>query len=557
MILVAVGDDQRVDSSHPVRPQVGNDDALAGIRLGAVQRAGVVEQAVAGGPHDDRQSLADVEHLDPGLAGCRPRGRPHESRQQQADAEPAGRKAARQQQPDDTDHRQHRRRQRRRRLLPQRPARQPLQTGHQDRQQFMRQRQQRWPGEDDEEQRQRRDDKADQRDRHGVGQRRDERELLEEEQQQWQRTQRHRPLRRSPVGQRRAPAALTAESRRADEEEDGDGGEREPEAWRQHRPWIEQQHGQQRQQQAAAGAEVAPGPQRQRDHRQHVQRPLRRHGEAGEQGVAEGRQPAGSDRHLLCRQGEQEPLAAPPQPADEATAEGCHHRHVQTGNRHQVGDTGLPEESPLLAGDRLLVANRECNEYTGVGGVAEHLVEGLAQPVAQALDEVGGSDDEIVEALRRRLRANVTGRPQVALEEPGLVVECQRIGVAVRPLEANGEAPALTGANLQAFAPLVLEPAVIPGEHDPLRHDGSGRLDRLDVEGEAFAALEGMRQGGDDPDQLHVAPLPGYRQLITQSLFGEQRRPGETEHRATQQHQPSPQPALPPTRPEQRQGGQQ
>jgi hypothetical protein len=35
-----------------------------------------------------------------------------------------------------------------------------------------------------------------------------------------------------------------------------------------------------------------------------------------------------------------------------------------------------------------------------------------------------------------------------------------------------------------------------------------GSFHRLDDEFEALAALEGMRQGGDDADDLHITPLP-------------------------------------------------
>ncbi len=190
--------------------------------------------------------------------------------------------------------------------------------------------QQRWPGSQREEQGQRRDQKAHHRNRQRVGQRRDQRKLLEQEQQQGQRPDGHRPLRRPPVGKRRAPAAPLADPCRANEEEHADGGEREPETWRKNGPGIEQQDQQQRQQEAAAGAEVAPRPQRQRDDAQHVERALCRHGETGEQGVAESGQPAGGDRRFRRRQQQHQALATPPQPADQRGKKRGDHGHVKT-----------------------------------------------------------------------------------------------------------------------------------------------------------------------------------------------------------------------------------
>jgi len=151
-----------------------------------------------GRTYDYRQPLADIEHVHPGLARCRPFGPPEQRRQQQAQTEPACREAARQQQPDDAEQGQQGRGERWRGLFPDRPDGQPAEKSHQTGEQPMVEMQQWRPGDDGEQQRQRGDHEADQRDGDGIGQRRHQRELLKHQQQQRQRADGHRPLRRPP-----------------------------------------------------------------------------------------------------------------------------------------------------------------------------------------------------------------------------------------------------------------------------------------------------------------------------------------------------------------------
>ncbi|KFB67742.1 MAG: hypothetical protein CAPSK01_002857 [Candidatus Accumulibacter vicinus] len=129
--------------------------------------------------------------------------------------------------------------------------------------------------------------------------------------------------------------------------------------------------------------------------------------------------------------------------------------------------TGLPEQAPLIGRDRLLVTNRQCHENAGIGSVGKDVNKGAAKPVAQTFDPIAGSPDQIVQALRVGAGTHVARCPQTALEEPGLIVETMRIGVAVRALEANGEAPALGRANHQSLVPVVVLSTVVPGKHDP------------------------------------------------------------------------------------------
>ena len=97
MVGIAVRNDQRVEPSDTRRTQKRRHNALPGIRLGAVTRSGIVEQIVRRRAHGDRQSLPDIQHIDPGFARRRPRRLPEQCRQEQQAAQPACRKTARQQ----------------------------------------------------------------------------------------------------------------------------------------------------------------------------------------------------------------------------------------------------------------------------------------------------------------------------------------------------------------------------------------------------------------------------------------------------------------------------
>ena len=72
MVLVLMGEDQAVEPLHARRAQVGQQDAVAAVGVRRELRPGVVEQVVAGRLHVHGQALADVEHRQPQLARCRP-----------------------------------------------------------------------------------------------------------------------------------------------------------------------------------------------------------------------------------------------------------------------------------------------------------------------------------------------------------------------------------------------------------------------------------------------------------------------------------------------------
>ena len=176
MILVGMTDHQGIEATHADRPQIGRDDPVAAVRLGRECRSGIEQQVVSGSLDMDRQPLPDIEHRDLRGTGHRAWRLNCQQRQESQQAQPARRKTAWQQQPGTAQERQQHRPGRRCRLLPdrQRQSRKPVDEGHQAGGEKMCEQQQRVERRQGAEQGQRRDDEAHQRNRQGIGQRRDQ-----------------------------------------------------------------------------------------------------------------------------------------------------------------------------------------------------------------------------------------------------------------------------------------------------------------------------------------------------------------------------------------------
>ena len=118
VVGVVVRDHHRVQPLDPRGAQVGRDDALAAVGIGAEGGAGVVEQRAIGGAHQHREPLPHVQRRDPRFAR-RGRGRRQRDRgQHQREARRAPGQAARREQPGDPGEREQHRPERRRVLLP-------------------------------------------------------------------------------------------------------------------------------------------------------------------------------------------------------------------------------------------------------------------------------------------------------------------------------------------------------------------------------------------------------------------------------------------------------
>ena len=205
---------------------------------------------------------------------------------------------------------------------------------------------------------------------------------------------------------------------------------------------------------------------------------------------------------------------------------------MEPGNRHQVGHSGTVEDRPLIIDDRVLIADRQRDQHAKIRRIGQRAEKAAANRLAQPFDRVAGARDEVVDSFAAA--ADAAGRADVALKQPGFVVEAVRVGVAVRALEAHRETPALAGANSARVARLVVElasvGAVIPRQLNAARNGRSPRH-RFDVEGEALATLEALRQRRNDAGQRDFAHLPVLGQGIGEPLLRQPSGPGETKQR--------------------------
>ena len=207
VIVVVVRHRQHIEMVDAFPAQVRHDDTVAAVGLRAPHRPGVVQQRMVLRARQHGKALAHVEHRQPQLTGARSARRHCEHRHHQYQAQHTRGNAAWRQQPGHAQHRQRQCPQRRRMLLPHRDVqrRQPIQKKHQPFKHPMRQLQQTIEGQHRARQRQRRHHQAHHRDGQCIGQRRRDRHLAEQHQQQRREADADRPLHDTPTVQ---PAAL-------------------------------------------------------------------------------------------------------------------------------------------------------------------------------------------------------------------------------------------------------------------------------------------------------------------------------------------------------------
>ena len=245
----------------------------------------------------------------------------------------------------------------------------------------------------------------------------------------------------------------------------------------------------------------APRPQRERDHRHHVERALRRHREAGEQRVAERADDRGERRALRAgsrsaSRGTRRQPTATSQAARPETSVTCSPEMlircvtpVRLKRRHSS------------ARDRALVADRERGEDARGRRRAEVPLEAVAHRFSRLLDPV----EDVVSTPSCRCTPvclHISGRADAALEQPCLVVEAVRIDVAVRPAQPHRQQPALARMHLALEQRRLLfaeARAAIPGQQDLLRQPLAVRR-RLDLE------LEAQRRAPCRAGRLETTP---------------------------------------------------
>ena len=187
--------DEQVDAALAATAQQRHEDALAGVALARVLRAGIEQQGVMARSHQHRRALADVGGDDVEAPLARQRLGRHEQGERERQRQQPG--APRQRHHDQRGREQtgELRPERRDRDGPDRarPLGEKAQQGDEALHDGRRQRPER--RDRDAGQRERRDDQRDERDRDEVGEKADDRDLLEEDQRQRRQAQRRDDLR--------------------------------------------------------------------------------------------------------------------------------------------------------------------------------------------------------------------------------------------------------------------------------------------------------------------------------------------------------------------------
>ena len=214
---------------------------------------------------------------------------------------------------------------------------------------------------------------------------------------------------------------------------------------------------------------------------------------------------------------------------------------------------GTGKDPPEIGLDHPLVANRQGDENAGVRRVAKRALEAVANLLPQPLDQITRCHDKIAEPGVALRFADITRSADVALEQPGFVIEAVGIQVAMRALQAHPQVPALARRHRWRGVKVVVilrAPTAIPRQGNP---GGDCRRSILDIEVEAHAAFELLRQRGDNTDDFDIAPLVGFGQGIAKALLRAPARPTCAKNKRAHNNGNPGRATQPPTRHEQAQ----
>ena len=347
---------------------------------------------------------------------------------------------------------------------------------------------------DDAEQRQRHHAQRDDRNGHGVGDRRDQRRLLEQRQRQRREAQRDNPLRLRPfadcVDKVRSESGgcgrTQAAGRRVQQQPDGTEGEPEPR--RERGPRVPQHYGGESPQPHDAGGTRAAQPQAARGDGQHGERPHRGHLRASEQDISPCRDDACGRRQLSRRDVRRQPRTAPGERIRQAAGEGREHRDVQPGDADQMRDAGAVEHRPLRLRNGTLVAYGQRDDDASVRRAPQRRDDSPANLLPGTLHVIARASRKKVTARIEPSRMHIPGRAQSLLQQPCLEIEAAGVDGAVRALKSHGEVPAFAGVDHRRL--LVRKRRVQrsePRQRKPRWHHGAWRAHLLDREREARA----------------------------------------------------------------------
>jgi len=529
MVVIRVADHQQIQPCDTQGAQRRQHRRLAEIELGGKTRTGIEHQGVLARTQHHRQSLPHVQHPQSECTVLRAlHGRP-DQRQQQQRAQPAHRRAARQQQPAGPEQRQAQsprlylgnmdmRAGQAGNTLEQPPQRRTQPSGQdQDRpSQRRRQHQQRRAEQD-----QRHDQEAHQRHRDQVRQRARQRGLAEEPQGQRQQRHRHHRLRQRQLAQHAAPA-LHARGQAVHQE--GHPGEGQPEARTQYGKRIDRKHGEQSQGQRLHRRHMPPRTACERDYRDHQQGAHGRQAEAGQRAVESGEQQRGQRLHLPPRHAQPERgpqrIGQPHQPHTR------HRRHadMKAGDGDQMRSAIRARHLPIVLAQAARIAYRERAQQRRGADIGDMCGDALGDGRARSVD-----------APCARIKAGV-GRPfahiacsdRAALERTALTVTAARIDQAARPLEPHRQTPARTGRDRRSCP--------IP-RHIPRKPHHAAQRDRLvayrrplHLQQEPCRFIALLRQAGHGADHDQIAPFQRPRQPRLHRPRTAPGGPGSTKH---------------------------
>lgn len=441
MVVVAVAEHDRIQPPHAQRLQRRHHDVVAGVVSAGAGRPGVVEQGVGRGADQHRQALPHVDHRGRRVVARRQAALRPQQWQPQQRRQRLARDAARQQQPCGAGQRERHGEPRRFRQRPQREraARHPGEAGPRQVERPRRQPPaprapprmhglQRRAG-----QRKRHDHQAPPRDRDDVRDGARQRRLPEQHHGQRQQAHGGDGLRTEEAVQVRAPAMLAGAGQAP--QQPRHAAEAEPEARRQHRQRIGQQHRKQRERERIGGALCAAQQPRQHHQADHQHRAHRRQREARHRGVAERTGEGGGRGGMRARQEVAERGPQPPGGGHEQRDRAGREPDVEAGDRDQVGQPGGAQRGPVGIVQAARVAERERAHETRRRRV-DRGRDPARHAIAPRIDAPGRR-----QRPRACIGADVTGGGDAVGERAHLRVVAARVAQAARRAHAQRQAP--------------------------------------------------------------------------------------------------------------------
>ena len=181
------------------------------------------------------------------------------------------------------------------------------------------------------------------------------------------------------------------------------------------------------------------------------------------------------------------------------------------------------EHLPVRLGDGALVAHHQRHDHARILFTFQAAQYARTQGRAARFHHIAESGHEGGQAhvgrIGARLRPHIARGAHALLQQPRLVIEAQRVRVAVRTLQAHRQLPALAWLHVAHLVRHFVTKPRVPGQGDQGRHLCPKRFFHGKIE--AHALLEAVRQAGDGARDGDVPPLVGWRQLRRKRGLGQ------------------------------------